>query len=307
MRETSYQVAGHRFSVRFSDGIELSEAFAPYAPFAVGSDAGVPAGPEANVPAGPGAPIFRLDVVPEAALTMPQGAVLEFEQDDEGSQIRVFRTPAGENWFEFLLWNRLAGKMRVSGDFREASLALVAHGSFALGNALMVMYALSTAKLGTALFHAAVIGYEGKGYLFLGKSGTGKSTHARLWLKHVPGSELINDDNPVVRVFPDGSARVYGSPWSGKTPCYRNVDLPAGGFVQLAQAPYNAIRRLRGISAYASLLTSISGKRWDRSLADGLHETENALAAQVPVWHLDCLPDAAAAQLCRDVITQEES
>ena len=168
MRETSYQVAGHRFSVRVSDGIELSEAFAPYAPFAVGP--GTPAA----------APIFRLDVVPEAALPVPQGAVLEFEQDDEGSQIRVFRTPAGENWFEFLLWNRLAGKMRVSGDFREASLALVAHGAFALGNALMVMYALSTAKLGTALFHAAVIGYEGKGYLFLGKSGTGKSTHARL-------------------------------------------------------------------------------------------------------------------------------
>ena len=115
----------------------------------------------------------------------------------------------------------------------------------------------------------------------------------------------MNDDNPVVRVFPDGTARVYGSPWSGKTPCYRNMDLPLGAFVQLAQAPANAIRRLKGISAYAALVPSISGKRWDRQMADGLHETENALAMQVPVWHLDCLPDEAAARLCAETITRE--
>ena len=108
----------------------------------------------------------------------------------------------------------------------------------------------------------------------------------------------------MVRVFPDGTARVYGSPWSGKTPCYRNMELPAGGFVQLAQAPYNAIRRLKGLAAYAALVPSISGKRWDRTIADGLHETENALAMHVTVWHLDCLPDEAAAQLCASQITQ---
>ena len=293
MREYGYIVAGHRFSVQLSDGLDLSEAFAPYAPFVAD--------------AGGGSPVFQLKVVPDTVLPTPQGLVLEFNQDDDGSQIRLFRTPSGENWFEFLLWGDLAGKMQVSGDFHTATLALVAHGSFALGNALMVLYALSTARLGTALFHAAVIAYQGKGYLFLGKSRTGKSTHARLWLKHIPGSELLNDDNPVVRVFPDGSVRVYGSPWSGKTPCYRNLDFPAGAFVQLSQAPYNAIRRLRGVGAYATLVPSISGKRWDRSMADGLHETENALVQHTPVWHLECLPDRAAACLCRDIITREES
>ena len=149
-----------------------------------------------------------------------------------------------------------------------------------------------------------VIGHEGRGYLFLGKSGTGKSTHARLWIKHVRGSELVNDDNPVVRVEADGSIRVYGSPWSGKTPCYRNMDLPVGGFVQLSQAPFNRIRRLKGIEAYAVLVPSISGKRWERVIADGLHQTENALASRVPVWHLECLPDEAAAKLCSETITK---
>ena len=140
--------------------------------------------------------------------------------------------------------------------------------------------------------------------MFLGKSGTGKSTHARLWLENIPDTELMNDDNPAVRVKPDGTAVVYGTPWSGKTPCYRNVSAPLGGIVLLSQAPYNKIVRLNGIGAYAAVVPSISGKRWDARIADGLHETENALASNIPVWHLDCLPDANAALICKETITQ---
>lgn len=290
MKVFVYTVAVHTFSVRAEEGIDLSEALSQYVPFA-------------EVPAAEKDSVFRLRVVPASGLDVPQGLTEEFSQDDDGSQIRLCRTPEGAGWFEFSLWGKLSGVMLVDAAFTQATLAVHDHGSFALNNALMVMYAMRTARLGTALFHAAVIGQGGRGYLFLGKSGTGKSTHARLWLKHIEGSELVNDDNPVVRVMEDGTARVYGSPWSGKTPCYRNIDMPVGGFVQLSQAPYNAIRRLKGIAAYAALVPSISGKRWDRTIADGLHATENALASTVPVWHLECLPDAEAARLCAETIT----
>jgi hypothetical protein len=70
----------------------------------------------------------------------------------------------------------------------------------------------------------------------------------------------------------------------------------------LSQAPYNKIRRLGGIEAYVALMESISGKRWDKRIADGLHATENALASTVPVWHLACLPDQAAAELCNNTV-----
>lgn len=103
------------------------------------------------------------------------------------------------------------------------------------------LFALSTADKGTVLFHAAVVSHEGRGYMFLGPSGTGKSTHASLWLKYIDGTELVNDDNPVVRITDDGQATVFGSPWSGKTPCYRHVSYPLGGIVMLSQAPYNKI------------------------------------------------------------------
>ena len=179
-----------------------------------------------------------------------------------------------------------------------------------IDNALMVLFALATAGLSTVLFHAAIVSYQGKGYMFLGPSGTGKSTHAGLWLKYIGGTELANDDNPVVRIDDDGNggtvARVYGSPWSGKTPCYRNVSYPLGGIVLLHQAPYNKIRRLTGIHAYASLVSSISGKRWDERIADGLHQTENVLASSVPMWYLECLPDEAAAVLCCTEISKEQ-
>ena len=291
MKVFVYTVAGHTFSVRAEEGIDLSEALSQYVPFA-------------EVPATEKDSVFRLRVVPASGLDVPQGLAEEFSQDDDGSQIRLCRTPEGAGWFEFSLWGKLSGVMLVDAAFTQATLAVHDHGSFALNNALMVMYAMRTARLGTALFHAAVIGQGGRGYLFLGKSGTGKSTHARLWLKYIDGSELVNDDNPVVRVLEDGTVRVYGSPWSGKTPCYKNVSLPAGGFVLLEQAPRNVICRLNGIRAYAALVPSISGKRWDRAIADGLHETENALASRIPVWQLQCLPDEEAARLCYETISK---
>ena len=272
MAETRYyKVAGHRFSVTGE-----AESFANYEPF--GCDGGET--------------LFALRIGRGEAPSFSE----EFRQEEGGEEIVCGMTADGESVFEFHWQNENAGWLVSSEDYREGRLILTGkHKKFAIDNALMVMYALATADKQTALFHAAVVSCGGRGYMFLGPSGTGKSTHARLWLNHIEGTELVNDDNPVVR---DGV--VYGSPWSGKTPCYRNVSYPLGGIVVLSQAPYNKIRRLKGIEAYVALMSSISGKRWDSKIADGLHETENALAQQIPVWHLECLPDEAAAKLCSE-------
>ena len=230
----------------------------------------------------------------------------ELRQEEEGQEIVCGKTADGKAVFEFRWWNEIAGWLVCSPDYREGRLLTTGrYTKMAVDNALMVLYALATAASGTVLFHAAVVSHEGKGYMFLGPSGTGKSTHARLWLKYIDGTALVNDDNPVVRLAADGLPVVYGSPWSGKTPCYRNVSYPLGGIVLLSQAPYNNIHRLGGIHAYASLVASISGKRWDSRVADGLHATENALASTVPVWHLECLPDEEAAKLCHAQISNE--
>ena len=276
---TYYQVAGHIFGV--SGSAEISVLMDNYEPFRV------------NPPVGD--PVFMLTVTEGQAVSY----IEDLRQEEEGQEIICGRTAAQEPVYEFIWWNESAGWLVCTDDYREGRLILTGqHTKMAIDNAVMVMYALSTADKATALFHAAAVSLDGHGYMFLGKSGTGKSTHAGLWVKHIEGAVLINDDNPVVRIT-DGQAVVYGSPWSGKTPCYRNVSYPLGGIVLLSQAPYNQIQRLSGLEAYVTLMSSISGQRWNEGIADGLHQTENALASRMPMWHLECLPDKAAAELCK--------
>ena len=89
----------------------------------------------------------------------------------------------------------------------------------------MLCYAFAGAYEQTLLVHASVPQIGTTAFLFQGLSGTGKSTHSQLWRTHIPQVELLNDDNPVVRITADGRISVWGTPWSGKTPCYRNGPL----------------------------------------------------------------------------------
>jgi hypothetical protein len=232
---------------------------------------------------------------------------VKYKQEDEGQVMLSGETPDGKTVLEYQLRGKVAGWLVCSHDFTEGNVYYNKERQrlFVVNNALMMMYTFITSDKQTTLFHSSVVSYQGKAYMFLGKSGTGKSTHSQLWLKYIEGTELVNDDNPVVRII-DGEARVYGSPWSGKTPCYRNVDYPIGGIVKLKQAPFNEIRRMKAVEAYVALAMSISGMRWNTKMGDGLHHTENLLTATVPVWHLSCLPDQNAAELCQTTIAVKD-
>ena len=268
-----YKVAGHTFAI--SGRVELFEQMENLEPFACEG----------------GEPLFSLTV---EIGTGPEYTEVYRWEEPYMTYIVYGHTASGNDIFKF--GNSLF--LICSKDYREGRIILPeCKFKKVFYEALKMMYDLATAGKDTLHVHAAVVSCGGKGYLFLGPSGTGKSTHAQLWIKHIGGTELVNDDNPVVR---DGV--VYGSPWSGKTPCYRNVSYPIGGIVMLSQAPYNKIRRLSGIEAYVDLAESVGGKIWDSRIAEGQHQTENTLASTVPMWHLECLPDEEAAKLCHDTI-----
>ena len=276
MMTRHYKVAGHTFAVSGSTG--LFEKMGNYEPFACEG----------------GEPLFTLT---EDSGTVPDYTEV-YRQVEDVPYIICGHDASGNDVFEYMARTKSWGCLICSKDHREGRIIMAERISkTALTNSLLIMYALATAGTDTLLFHAAVVSLDGKGYLFLGPSGTGKSTHAQLWIKHIKGTELVNDDNPVVR-----NGVVYGSPWSGKTPCYRNVSYPIGGIVMLSQAPYNKIHRLNGIQAYVNLAESVSGKVWESRIAEGLHQTMNKLASTVPMWHLECLPDEAAARLCYETI-----
>lgn len=286
-------MAGHTFEITFQDPKINKEWIPSYAAFEVESGR---------------ADLFSLDIAPmEGTPSLEEGEyVTEFSVD--GMRFSVFRLAC--NGYRYEISNpREAGfscHLLTNGDFSVGKGFL--SGSerlmhYSLGNFLMLMYGFSSATKKTLLFHSSVIEKEGKGHLFLGKSGTGKSTHSRLWLEHIEGTSLLNDDNPVVRII-DDKAFVCGSPWSGKTPCYKNRTVEIGGFVRLKQHPSNIIERQTGVRAYATLLPSISNMIWDKRVSLGISDTISELSSLCKVLQLQCLPNAEAAELCYKTLSE---
>ena len=177
--------------------------------------------------------------------------------------------------------------------------------SFGLNDALMLVYAFAGSFHDTLLMHASTIMHKGYGYPFIAQSGTGKSTHSALWLKHIDDCELMNDDNPIIRISPDdGKPYIYGSPWSGKTPCYRDVSARLGAVVRIERAPANSIELLHGVQAFASVLPACSSMKWDETIYNNLCDTVTRVVETTPVYTLHCLPDEEAAQICHRTITR---
>lgn len=167
---------------------------------------------------------------------------------------------------------------------------------------LWIAFNIRASEQGVMAIHSSVLTYKGGAVLCLGESGTGKSTHTRLWREHIEGADLLNDDSPMLRIA-DGVAMVYGSPWSGKTPCYRNLAYPIRGFMRLSQAPENEITKLSVISAYGSLQPSMPPSfAHDEALFDRVNSLLSELLRRVPTYHLRCLPNREAAELARDTI-----
>lgn len=208
-----------------------------------------------------------------------------------------------EGGYRILIHNcdgSLAACFESNADFTDCRVT--PHGSitnrrFGIDNSIMIAYAFATAPHDTLLMHASVAVKDHRAYLFLGKSGTGKSTHCELWLKHIAGTERINDDNPVVRLLDNGEVWAFGSPWSGKTPIYKQVGYAIGGFLRLHQAPHNVIRLLSKIEGFANILSSCSTMIWDKRSYDCICSTISKVVASIDCHDQECLPDRDAALL----------
>ena len=191
-------------------------------------------------------------------------------------------------------------------SFQQCSCALNGNynrRSFGLNNALMLAFAFAGSARESLLVHASLVRHKGKGYAFIAKSGTGKSTQVSSWLRYIPDCDLMNDDNPIVRIV-DGKAFIYGSPWSGKTPCYRNVKAPLGALTRIDRAKVNSIERLSPVEAFVSVLPSCSSMKWDIDIYNKICNTVTRIIENVPVYTLHCLPDKEAALLCKNTIAQ---
>ncbi len=287
-----FKVAGHIFEVRLPEGLLAEDILQPYMPFLYD---------------GGGEIIYTLGIEYVDDLKALEPGEVRDCMNDEAPYFWIFEKGGKFNFGFSYTKNRPDCLLFAADDYSSATVYVPRSKSlrlteFSLSNAMMLMYTFSTSRYDTLMTHSSVIRYKGEGYMFLGRSGTGKSTHSSLWLKHIEGTELLNDDNPVIRII-DGKAYIYGTPWSGKTPCYKNDFVPLKAVVRLSQAPYNRITKLSSLQAYASLLPSCSCMRWDKLSTDLLHKSVEKVISKVACWHLECLPDADAAQTCHDAVT----
>lgn len=173
-------------------------------------------------------------------------------------------------------------------------------------HALVFAYSFATLPHKTLLIHSSVIVKDGKAVMCLGESGTGKSTHTRLWLENIKGAERLNDDGPVVRAMENGAVEVFGSPWSGKGAVYRQAHYPVAGFLRLSQAPHNKIKRLRGMAAFGALLpSSLPTLQKEERTLDSLCGALSDMVCGAAAYHLECLPNGEAAQLSYETIFAE--
>ncbi len=156
----------------------------------------------------------------------------------------------------------------------------------------------------TVLFHGSCVAVDGAGYLFAAKSGTGKSTHTRLW-RELLGDRavMVNDDKPLIRVGGDGTATAFGTPWNGKHRLGADVAVPLKGLCILERASENVIRPVSKAEAYPMLLQQVY-----RPLDGGaMKKTLNlidALAGAVRLWRLDCNMEPEAARVAYDAMKE---
>ena len=163
--------------------------------------------------------------------------------------------------------------------------------------ALWIAFNLSTVRSGSVAVHSSAVVCQGKAILFLGESGTGKSTHTRLICQKFPAVELLNDDSPIIKIE-KGKCMVYGSPWSGKTACYRDIKVELGGVVRLHQAEANKISLLSLHQAIGSLLPSFPPELYMCSeLQPKVLDLISEIIEHVPIYSLHCFPDETAADL----------
>lgn len=151
------------------------------------------------------------------------------------------------------------------------------------------------------LFHGSAIAVDGEGYLFTAHSGTGKSTHTRLW-REVFGDRavMVNDDKPFLEIKHDG-IWLHGSPWSGKHGLDTNICVPLKGICILERGKENHI-----FPAAAEEALPMLQKQAYEPLAEETHSAFLALvevlSRQVPLWKLSCNKEPQAALTAWDAM-----
>lgn len=144
-------------------------------------------------------------------------------------------------------------------------------------------------------FHSSALMLDGEAYLFTAKSGTGKSTHARLWIELFGDKAvMINDDKPIIRRA-DGVFYVYGTPWMGKSNIGRNIKVPIKAVYVLRRSETNGAVRVKTGDVFRQLLEATVVPK-NKENMEKLLLLYDGLFSSVDLFLLNCNTDISAAE-----------
>lgn len=189
--------------------------------------------------------------------------------------------------------------MHASGQWSDIIVDIdfsTSESLYVLNNFIMFAYIYSAAYHNTVQIHSSCVRYGNCGVAFMGPSGIGKSTHSRLWIEHVEGAQLLNDDQPAVRIL-DGKPYIFGTPWSGKENCYKNEGVLLDTIFIMEQSPHNEAIPCSSVELFEQLLVSCSLMREDMQTFNRITQTLSSIARDTKSFRLKCRPDQAAAEL----------
>ncbi len=228
-------------------------------------------------------------------------AELNIELDNRHGYVeelcRDYRVPAADAAF----------RVSVGGTEVGAYLAAAGRAMTAPEAEAHLLYRRICEKLpayDALLLHAAVVEMDGRGYAFCAPRGMGKTTHTTLWQNHFSGrAAVINGDKPIVRLAPDGRLWAYGTPWCGKEGKNENRRVPLSALCFLKQAPRNSMTPTATADTVTHLLASTVLPP-EPALQDRMAALVGIITRQTPAYTLACRPDAAAAELAYELLSQ---
>lgn len=154
------------------------------------------------------------------------------------------------------------------------------------------------------VLHSSAVALDGNAYLFSANSGTGKSTHTRLWKQCFKDAFIINDDKPALRYI-DGKFYVYGTPWSGSSSLNENVKLPLKAICFLEQGNENSIQLITDKLEILEKVMTQTLRKTNYQKTEKLLSLLDRLITEIPIYKLKCRPDKEAAILSHSVMSIE--
>lgn len=207
----------------------------------------------------------------------------EYLSDDQDSPVDIVASVSEEEF---------AAERSLSDEFSDGYIENIC---------LYRSICMQMPSFGRMLVHCSVLEYDGNAYAFLGRSGTGKSTHTKLWLKYLSPTRVINGDKPILE-YKDGGFIAYGTPWMGKERWGTKAYAPLRGLCFLEQAKVNSIRKLSITETSTRLFTQILIPNEEKNAIATLELTDK-IVTQVPAYLLQCDISEEAAKKSFEAMT----